>query len=378
MKHYVLLVCIVLAMAVIVGIVPAHAANLLINPGFENGLNDWDELWGFPSELSTDPVHKGKFAASKQVVRVDSQDYWSQIYQDIPVTAGKAVYAKIYAMSTFNPLASARAGIMLQFLNANGAVIGSSLNSGKIGGNTAWRLLEVSTKSAPAGAVKVRLSGFIWAAMDDTLSVQNGRVYFDDAYLDHVYRAPSPQTVLYNRGFENGLNDWTDIYGAPGMAVKNTTFKGMYAARKKVDAVAARDYWSQLHQDVTCPANQKIRAILYAKTIINPAANAKAGLQVEIRNAANKVLKAYVTKIGGKTDWRKMVVNIPVTPVGTAKIRFTAYIYAPQGDNFALGGSAFYDNASLSIQDITALSAEEVSDPDVEMQEGALLTNLPE
>ncbi len=353
--------CFVILAVIFMFIGTTEAANLFSNPGFENGLNDWQEIWGFPSILSSDQHHSGAFSASKEVGFV-YKEYWSQIAQDIAIAPGEPLYARIYAMSTFNPEGTARAGLMLQFLDVNGNVIGATINSSKIGGKTAWRLLELTAKSAPARSVKARLSGYLWAQIGDSLSLQKGKVYFDDAFADKRYQLPKPQTALLNQGFENGLNDWIDVYGYPAVVIKSPIHSGIYAARKSVATVATQDYWSELRQEIKCPAGKKVVASVFAKTIMNVQANAKAGLQISLLNASNKVLKSYSTVIGGKTDWKKLALSVSKTPTSTAKVLLSVFLYAPRGDQISVGGKGYFDDTRLAITTpATASSPEEAS-----------------
>jgi hypothetical protein len=350
--------CFLMLAVIFMFIGTTEAANLLSNPGFENGLNDWQEIWGYPSILSTDQHHNGEFSASKEVGFV-YKEYWSQIAQDIDIVPGEPVYGRVYAMSTFNPEGTARAGLMLQFLDANDNVIGTTINSSKIGGKTAWRLLELTAKSAPAKSVKARLSGYLWAQTGDNLSLQKGKAYFDDAYADKRYQPAKPQTALLNQGFENGLNDWTDVYGYPAVVSKTTVHAGIYAARKSVATVATQDYWSELRQEIKCTAGKKVTASVFAKTTMNVQAKAKAGLQISLLNASNKVLKSYSKGIGGQTDWKKLSLSVLNTPTGTAKVMISVFLYAPRGDSISVNGKCFLDDARLAITTPAATSSAE-------------------
>lgn len=326
----------------------SYAANYVKNPGFESGKNYWLDLWGVPGFITAVP-RSGLYSAGKQVGSVTT-DYWSQLYQDIAVKAGQPVYARLYARSTLSPEATAEGGLLVQFLDVNNNVKGEMLGTRTVGGSMGWRLLEASTPATPLGTVKARLSGYLWAAKGDTASVSTGAVYFDDVQLDKIYKAPVVPSALVNTGFENGLNDWTDLHGSPAKLSKTVRYAGKYSASKAVDAVASQDYWSQLYQEVACTAGKKVTASLYASTVAQATALAKAGLVVEVLSSTGTKLAEYTSPtVGGQTSWRKLSAVIDSTPAGTARLRISGFLWAPKGNTASVGAVAYFDNASLSI-----------------------------
>ncbi len=327
----------------------AQAANLVHNPGFENGLNDWTDRFGAPSKVSTTTFHSGAMSATKSVATVSGQEYWSQISQDIAVSAGNPIYASVYLKSTFSPAATAKGGLMVQFYNTSGKLIGTSVTAPQIGGTVNWRLIELST-TAPANAVKVRLSAFIYAAQNDNASL-SGALFIDDAFLDKIVKSPAPQTTLRNRGFENGLNDWNDLFGFPSFLSTSPKRTGVYAAGKRVETVNGQDYWSQIHQEVAITPTQTGIATVYVQTDFATNSAARAGLIVEFLNANGAVISDKTSAVvGGQTPWRQVSVSWTSSPAGTKKVRVSGFIFAPQGDVPSIGGRAFYDDATLTIQ----------------------------
>lgn len=325
------------------------AQNLLLNPGFEDSLNDWDDLYGLPADLSETVFHGGATSATKYVDTVDGQAYWSQLYQDIDCAAGGPVYASMYIKTTFSPEANARTGVMLQFLDSDDSVIAPTLKSRNTGGMSDWQLLGLSAQAAPVGTVKARLSAYLWAAQDDTLSLQ-GEAYYDDATLEKIYRPIPLPTALRNPGFENGLIDWTDLFGYPTRLTSAVVRTGTYAAFKKVEEVAERDYWSTTYQDIACAARKKVTASVYIKTQFATRASGKGGIQIEFMNVNNRVLKKVSKTLGGAYDWRKIATTATVAPTGTVKVRYSLYIYAPMGNTRSLNGTVYFDDAALTIQ----------------------------
>ncbi len=327
-----------------------QAANLLQNPGYENGLNDWTDLYGAPSHVTSTTVHGGALAATKSVATVSGQDYWSQIYQEIPVVPGNPVYASAYLKTTFDPTATAKAGLMAQFYNSSGKLVVSTVTTTPdVGGNTNWRLAELSA-TAPANAVKVRLSLFVWAAKDDAKSLP-GQLFMDDVFLDKVARAIKPKKALQNRGFENGLHDWLDLFGFPSFVSTAPKHAGTYAAGKRVETVSSQDYWSQIYQEVVLAPTQTGTASLYVMTDFAAASDARAGLIVEFLDGNNQKINDLTSPtIGGQTAWRQLSVSWTSSPPATKKARISGFIFAPRGDVPSVGGRAYYDDATLTIQ----------------------------
>ena len=326
------------------------AANLVSNPGFESGVSFWKELFGFPSTIETAQKRSGVYSASKYVGNVSGQDYWSQVYQEVALTANQPVYAKIYVKTTFSPEATARAGLMLQFLNSSNQVVGSSVTSRMAGGTlTGFRLLEVSVAKAPAGTAKVRMSGIIWALKDDIKSLNTGKAYFDDASLDKIFKAPALQTGLLNGGFENGVNDWIDPFGVPAVLDKTVKQAGVYSVKKTVTSVTGQDFWTQIYQDIAIAPAKIATGKIYIKTGFQPISSAVAGIQIEYFNAANQVIGTVSKTQGGTTGWAAYTVAA-TAPAGTVKLRLSAFIWAPQGDLPSVNGTASFNTATLTIQ----------------------------
>lgn len=357
-----LLVSIMFGLLVLGFYSPAYAANRIINPGFEDGLNDWSDLFGFPSDIDAIQHRGGAYSASKEVALLSNIDpYWSQLYQEVAYAPGERLYARAYIKTAFSPEATARAGLMVQFMDNADNVLGASLSSATVGGQVGWRLAEVASNAAPAGTTKARASLYLWAAAGDTISYLNGRVYFDDVLLDKINKVPAMQKTLLNRAFENGLNDWLELYGAPAilqvLSKGGVVYSGGYAVSKKVAAVTQQDYWSQLYQDVACQAGQEVTASLTVKTTFNIIAKAQAGLQLEFFNSTGQKLASVVKKIGSQKAWRKLAITVLSAPAGTYKVRMSAFVYAPKGDQPSLSGAAFFDLAALSIVTPTTLTA---------------------
>ncbi len=337
----------------------AYAANLLGNSGFESGaLEPWTEAGHPQTEITTEQRHGGTYSAARYVDEFDEGEaFWSAIVQEKPVSAGQPVYGRIYIKTGFNPLATARAGIVFSFLNADGDDIPNAdvKSYRSIGGQqTGWRQVEIATRAAPAGAVNVAFKAYLFAENGDTLS-QTGKVYYDTAYMDNVYRSPAIQTSLLNRGFENGANDWfVPIYGTvPGIpfygtvAVKRT---GLYAGYSQVQRLSS-DFYATVYQDVACAAGKKVEARVWVQTEFLATSKSAAGMMVDFIGASNNIIKRYNKNLKTTTTWTlvRPVLNVIAT-TGTTKVRVSLYAYNPvSGSGSSVGKKAYFDDAHLAI-----------------------------
>jgi hypothetical protein len=349
MRNAKLLILMVVVGLCLIGQTFVSAAPLLKNPGFEDNLNYWEDLYGPPTQLSDTVFRNGLYSAYKYVDAVTDQDYWSQVYQEVAYLPGQPLYARMYVKTTFSPEATARGGIIVQFIDVNGDILDATLNSRAVGGNTNWRLVEISAQAAPTGTTKARLSGYLYAKQGDTISL-TGNAYYDDAYIVKQYRALQLQKNLYNVGFENGLNDWLEQDGYPAFLEKVIIQSGKYSAGKEIVTVAERDYWSRIYQEVACTSGKAVASRIYMKPTFAPTALAKAGFQLEFYDANNQLLARYKQQLGGTTTgWRQLIINVASTPENCAKVRVSAYVYAPRGNNISVGGKAYFDNCRLTI-----------------------------
>lgn len=325
----------------------------LYNPGFENGINDWTDLYGFSSTVSSSTAHSGSYSAKKSIGVLDPpQNYYSQIYQDIYYNANgdsyptnTAVYAAMFGKTDIPPATLSNAGLQLEFIDASGAILPGTIKD-QIGGQTDWRQLYLSGRT-PANTKKVRLSGYIFALQ--TEASLGGSAYYDDTVFSLSYIAPPPAPAnLINANFENGVNDW-DVTGKPVAVSTDIKHGGSYAAKFIVDDVTTSDYYAEIFQKIPVSAGKNVTATIWAKTDINQAASASAALSLSFLDANGSTIGTVLkSSIGGQTDWRQLSAA-GIAPAGTANLKFSAYLFAPKGDNSSLNGKAYFDDASLII-----------------------------
>ncbi len=153
-------------------------ANLLADPGFENGGVGWLAVNTGGRSVVTTQAHSG---LRSQQILVSSQ-WGRQVYQDVPVTPGRQYVASAWVKTS--QVGGQGAAVMLQWLAATGlgpdlpagSVIRSDL-LGRLQGTWEWRNLQIQV-TAPTGARAVRFRLYTTPDPDNS-----GAAWFDDTLL---------------------------------------------------------------------------------------------------------------------------------------------------------------------------------------------------
>ncbi len=315
----------------------------LINAGFENGVNDWSAN-GFPFVATDQVVNSGNYAAARTIGNTDPQDYWGEVYQELPFSSGESAFVTAWVKSEINPVYTAVGGIQVGFYNSNNDLIGSPAKS-EITANTDWKLLYV-TKTAPAGTVKMRISGYTWAAQGQ--GIVNGTVYVDDVTFSNT----PPSELILNPSFEDALSGWTlDASGFPMTVTSEASHSGDYAAKSVVqDPGGSADFWSRTSQEFVFGAGDTLYTTAWVKTDMDPSSGSSAGLLVEFVDAMDVEIATYTDTISGQTGWTKLYVA-ENAPTQTVKARVSVFASAPNAD-VGLGGTAYFDDVVASLDPI--------------------------
>ncbi|MDO8580291.1 MAG: hypothetical protein Q7S13_02305 [Candidatus Omnitrophota bacterium] len=346
--------------------IPGATINTdLINPGFESGLANWNDLFGFPAVADTSTFFSGGVAAKKTIgVAVVGQDYFSQVYQDVYFNAAGVnfptntqIWATAQVKTAINPVTLSVGGLLMEFINASGDVIVGASVADTIGGNTDWRKLFV-TGNTPAGTQRVRLSGIQYALASE--ASLGGDTYYDD----FVYSVTPLDPVVLNKklqntGFENGLTDW-DIENQPGTVSNAIKFTGSLAAQFTINNAIINpgiNYFGSATQTLDISQNgililgpRVVNAKMKAKTQINPTTLANAAFRVDFFDENDDFIIGYVSNpIGGNTDWTDLTLENVDVPNNAETLKFTCFLFGPQ-DNSQIGDKAWFDDASLTIK----------------------------
>ncbi len=154
----------------------------LLNPGFENGTNDWKEFYK-PAVTTSAEKYAGTYST---YFEVDSrvfllEDYYGSLYQEISATTGKTVTASTWVKTNFNPLYGPAAGIELAFYDTGGQELG--VYNSAVSGTNNWKQLTVSG-TAPSGSYKARITVFLSVLFEDGQHLVGSRAYFDEVTLN--------------------------------------------------------------------------------------------------------------------------------------------------------------------------------------------------
>lgn len=332
----------------------------LVNKGFENGLDQWGDLFGFPATISSPGFGGSFFAAQKTIGQLVGQDYFSQVFQEVffnaagdPFPNDVDVFATAFAKTNQDPTVPSISGLQVELIDDTGVVV--DIGTDFIGGQTDWRYLFVKTTTPETGTIsKIRISGFQFASEAD--SALGGDALYDDFdySLGVSLAPPPPQTDLINPGFENGNHDW-DQDNTPPQVSLNPVFSGNFASEFEVDGtVLSQNYFGSASQDLVVGDNDRINFEAYVKTNLDPLATSVATVTVEFYDADGAFISGQTDPVGisGVTDWtliRLDDVPIPSTAV-TARVICSLFVDSPSATPATVGGKAWFDDADVEFE----------------------------
>jgi len=340
-------------------IAPPAAQTAVINPGFENGIHDWNILYqaGQPQVVvDNQNPFEGLYSTKFTISASPNQDFFSSASQDLAYQGG-AVYAAAHVKTNMNPSSTATAGLLLEFYDASGIRVGSTQQV--LNGANGWTRLVINGFTPASTTTTVRVYVFTYAARNDGNAV-GGTANFDNLIFSYNPLPGEYRTTLLNNGFENGLSNWSELFGFPA-TVSTTAHSGSFSAKKTVGVIPGSDYYSQIYQDIyynssgnPYPDNTIVYATGYVKTNMNPVTKSQAGIQFEFINANGQVIRdgnnqpiTFKNFVGGQTDWRQVYAAIG-TPAGTVRVRVSGIIFARRAEAVQ-AGDAYFDDFQFSL-----------------------------
>ncbi|MDD3374367.1 MAG: hypothetical protein PHY73_01415 [Candidatus Omnitrophica bacterium] len=387
----------------------------LQNPGFENGLNGWDITEAALDPNLTPPPGPtwsleqnnplAESLSAKNTINIEDllteppqpgdplPDYYAAVSQDIDAPELTTYYVTLQATTDINPASTAQAGVSVVFLNDAGEEIedddGNIIEyKDMIGGVTPVEQLYLSFDT-PENTAKIRYSCSVFALRED-LNAQGGIAIFDEAVLTTDYIAPPVVENLQNPGFENEFNHWdiTEAYLEEGTAptwsleqnnplaeslsAKNTINIEDLSTEPPPNGDPLPDYYAAVSQDIDAPELTTYYVTLQAKTNINSASTAQAGVSVVFLNDAGEEIEdddgniiEYKDMIGGNTPEEQLYLSFN-TPEDTVKIRYSCSVFALREDLSAQGGTAIFDEAVLTTDYIPPPVVESLQNPGFE------------
>lgn len=315
-------------------------ANLLANPGFEEGNGGWFgattipgwTIWGQSGWHHSDYNHTT--GGSKAI-----KTWWSNtgIFQDFQAASNTAYNISGFAYSPTSDKAKGWDGLLkVEWFNGAAKVgeedIGRFLGDG-VDSYNVWKGISKSVVS-PAGINAGRIVTYL---VDNGRPQKGGAVGWDDISVTSSY-SPKPN-VVNNNSFETG-----DTGGWIAWAVDaNVTADiGRYGYDSLKLALPA---WSQegalLQEFTSFLPGEPIYASVWIKTFN---LNGSARLKLEFWNATNKISEYQTTAANPSANWTQKSISTTV-PQNTTKVKYLLYL-----TNVTPGtsGEAYFDDAYLS------------------------------
>ena len=358
----------VLAALVAVAFAAPAAANLLVNPGFEDGggsFNGWTISEGSSyaiSDASNDNIYRSGAAAAK----IYGEGTGCPIPNFDVTLFGQAVTAipgRMYEFSGYSFVSPAdpipgpntcvknRAIAKIVFFNAPTGGVELSSNELVIGDSSTpqgvWNRFSLSAP-APTNALRVEtLIIFLQPGCD------SGATFVDDLSLTASTPPAPPANLLANPSFTNGLTGWTrfganEFPEARAQYVRTPTGSaklfgpfgdpgGTSGLYQNVSATAGLDYEFKVFSKWTCDA----------ESVIGPGNQNYAIAKLAFRDSGGNELSAVetvledATTVAGFWDEGRVVAT---APLGTATVEALIIFIQPDPTD---GGAVFFDDASL-------------------------------
>ena len=340
-------------------------ANLLTNPGFEQG-NPAMGWWGIPAwtnagdQWGGQALTNGGPYAGTNLMRMNSFNTSSHILnQEIAITAGR-IYEADGWMKTgagadqFTPT-NGYCTILTRFFDNTGSKIGDNCDSVRFGagGSATWAQYSTGPMVAPGGSVTAMVSCFYFAGGDATAT---GYVYYDSMrfYTSQATRAGA----LLNPGFEVNpvVSTFTNIpywqgFGNAGAVVTNYAKNGRRSLQIWFTENLQGQSWNAtVGTKYACsgyiynPASQK-----FASTTNSHGVILLQFLDVTGTNVLTSYESAYFTPASPSNQWLYYEAS-GFAPVGTVSGRTMCAIL---GATNGYSGSLYFDDMSQRVVQVS-------------------------
>lgn len=159
-------------------------ANILTNPGFENGTNGWSNT-GSTKTTSSAVVRSGSSA-----LKIVGNGGYDHVYQEVPAAPGDAFSFIGYScLRTANGDSVTTTGwscFQFEYMDANNASIWGFLDI-DYRKDYSWKRWGKDILTAPAGTAKIRIEA--WTGVTSNIG------YYDDTYLAKLTKNPNPPSI---------------------------------------------------------------------------------------------------------------------------------------------------------------------------------------
>lgn len=168
---------------------PALAANLLSNPGFEDGISSWT-LSGSTATFSavSDQKHGGNNAAK---LSKEGASSWAYFYQRVPVETGK--YYKLSGWLMLNDDFITNGKLRFYWLSdSNGAKISTNpVEISLTSKNSDFQFIETDSIISPDQSVFAEVQSYVYLNQKNPVAP----LLFDDLVFENVQPTPTPTST---------------------------------------------------------------------------------------------------------------------------------------------------------------------------------------
>jgi len=312
----------------------AEAAQMLVNRGFESGMNYWEILYGSTLTPVVDSTTSHTGEKSIKVVG-DGTTHHGGVMQDVSVLSGVTTYLVSGWIKTQN-LASGWGGkIQVEFIGPQGG----ATTIGVIGGTTDWTYVQ-EIITVPDETVSIRIEGLLLD--DQPLGLNNSGT----AWFDELSVMPHPE-LLTNGNFELGISYWGAMWDSTLTPIADTTVYHWGAKSIRI-AGDGTTHHGGFEQNVYVSSGGGTYMISgWIKT--QDLASGWSGLiQLEFLDSGGQWLDIYyVGDVGGTNGWTYVQGTITV-PSQTARIKVEGVLRDYHNSGLNNSGTAWFDDLSFS------------------------------
>lgn len=236
---------------------PVSSRGDLVNPGFEDGLNNWASFGQGWRTGGGGDANSGALGAVNDVLSSDS-DTFRGIFQNIPVIPDNLYSGGAYIRTV--SIGDSESWFELQFLDASGSVIDQH-QSAHVTSDQAFTFMDIGTVLAPAGAVTASVRAIVHmpSAPGDT----DFHIFDDMTFAD----VTPPHPVLGNWGFETGdFTSWSSFGQGWRISTGADAFSWTYGAVCDVLTTDV-DEWRGVFQNVAVTEGLTYAAGVYIRAV---------------------------------------------------------------------------------------------------------------
>lgn len=271
----------------------ASSNNLITNPGFEDGFENW--IYTAGTTLDTAVSHSGEQSAKLTLAAGETQKTPSIAKTGIPVKTGDSYELRFWYKAVASESNSGTFRILFS--------AGSDAFEVPFTATGEWTLFRTKLTVEKTGSTSVLVIG-----LDNFI----GSVYIDDIFL-------SDGNVVENFSFEDGLKNW-DVVNPGGMQIAATSMQAQEGASSLLIGGKQTTFNSYVKQAVPIAGAGYYRLRGNAKAAYNFTGSGVV-MKLEALDGAGKVVASAQTQSGTGivTDWGRLECRLLV-PDGAVKL----------------------------------------------------------